>query len=64
MPDQVVEYFKPADRPGWMGEAEFAALPGSIVVRELRSRVEVAGFYTSEVTLVTTLLDAYPAVAL
>jgi hypothetical protein len=64
--DQVVEYFKPAGRPGWMSEAEFAALPESIVVRELRYRVEVPGFRTSEVTLVTTLLDAeaYPAEAL
>ncbi len=66
MLDQVVEYFKPADRPGWMDEAEFAELPASIVVRELRYRIEVPGFRTSEVTLVTTLLDAdaYPADAL
>jgi hypothetical protein len=61
--DQVVEYFKPADRPAWMSEAEYAALPGSIAVRELRYRIEVPGFRTREVTLVTTLLDAeaYPA---
>jgi hypothetical protein len=61
--DQVVEYFKPARRPGWMSAAEYGALPGSIVVRELRYRVEVPGFRTHEVTLVTTLLDAaaYPA---
>src|SRR4051794_6886693 len=63
MMDQVVEYFKPRDRPTWMSEAEFRALPDSIVVRELRYRVEVPGFRTREVTLVTTLLDstAYPA---
>ena len=64
--DQVVEYFKPADRPDWMSAAEYEALPGSIVVRELRYRVEVPGFRTREVTLVTTLIDegAYPADAL
>lgn len=64
--DQVVEYFKPAGRPAWMSEAEYAALPESIVVRELRYRIEVPGFRTREVTLVTTLLDeaAYPADAL
>jgi hypothetical protein len=63
MMDQVVEYFKPRDRPAWMSEAEIRALPDSIVVRELRYRVEVPGFRTREVTLVTTLLDAtaYPA---
>jgi Transposase DDE domain len=64
--DQVVEYFKPAKRPAWMSEAEYAALPESIVVRELRYRITAAGFRTQEVTLVTTLLDAeaYPADAL
>jgi DDE family transposase len=64
--DQVVEYFKPAERPDWMGAAEYAALPESIVVRELRYRIEVPGFRTREVTLATTLIDAaiYPADAL
>jgi len=64
--DQVVEYFQPAERPAWMSAAEYAALPGSIVVRELRYRIEVPGFRTREVTLVTTLIDAelYPADAL
>jgi hypothetical protein len=66
MMDQVVEYFKPAERPAWMSEAEYGALPGSIVVRELRYRIEAPGFRTREVTLVTTLTDeaAYPADAL
>jgi hypothetical protein len=61
--DQVVEYFKPKDRPAGMSAAGYRALPESIVVRELRYRVEVPGFRTREVTLVTTLLDAeaYPA---
>jgi hypothetical protein len=61
--DQVVEYFKPAERPEWMSEAEYAALPDSLELRELRYRVEVRGFRTQEVTLVTTLIDAeaYPA---
>jgi IS4 transposase len=64
--DQVVEYFKPAERPAWVSAAEYGALPGSIVVRELRYRIEVPGFRTREVTLVTTLTDAelYPADAL
>jgi hypothetical protein len=64
--DQVVEYFKPTDRPAWMSEAEYRALPESITVRELRYRIEATGFRTREVTLVTTLTDdaAYPADAL
>ena len=66
MMDQVVEYFKPTERPAWMSEAEYRALPESIVVRELRYRIEAPGFRTREVTLVTTLTDeaAYPADAL
>lgn len=64
--DQVVEYFKPSDRPSWMSEKEYRALPGSIEVRELRYRIEAPGFRTRVVTLVTTLTDAeaYPAAAL
>jgi hypothetical protein len=64
--DQMVEYFKPTRRPDRMSDAEYRALPESIVVRELRYRIEVPGFRTREVTLVTTLIDAelYPADAL
>jgi hypothetical protein len=61
--DQRVEYFRPAERPERMSEAEYRALPESIVVRELRDRIEVPGFRTQEVTRVTTRIDAeaYPA---
>src|SRR5439155_14360759 len=41
--DQVVEYFKPVERPEWMSVAEYQALPATIVVRELRYRIEVPG---------------------
>jgi hypothetical protein len=56
--DQVVEYFKPLVRPVWMSGDEYRALPESILVRELRYRITAPGFWTREVTLVTTLLDA------
>jgi hypothetical protein len=61
--DQIVEYFKPLQRPKWMSAEDFARLPESILVRELRYRVTVRGFRVREVTVVTTLLDAdlYPA---
>jgi hypothetical protein len=64
--DQVVEWFKPEERPEWMSEAEYATLPQSLIVRELRYNVGPAGFRTRTVTLVTTLLDAelYPLEAL
>jgi len=41
--DQLVEYFKPADRPAWMSEDDYRSLAGSIEVRELRYRIEVPG---------------------
>lgn len=61
--DQHVEYFKPAQRPGWMSAEAYAALPASILVRELRYQIVMPGRRTREVTLVTTLLDPqlYPA---
>ena len=61
--DQVVEWFKPKERPDWMTEADFEALPGSITVRELRYTLDRPGYRVRAITLVTTLLDAgaYPA---
>jgi hypothetical protein len=56
--DQLVEYFKPKERPQWMSAEDYAELPASIVVREVRFRVGIPGYRTREVTLVTTLTDA------
>jgi hypothetical protein len=60
--DQLVEYFKPRDRPTWLSKEEYSALPASLVVRELRYQVP-SDCRTRAVTLVTTLLDEklYPA---
>jgi hypothetical protein len=64
--DQLVEYPKPAQRPKWMTADAYAALPDTLVVRELRYTIQVAGCRTRHVTLATTLLDpiAYPAWAI
>ena len=56
--DQLVEYYKPKSRPAWLTVAEYAALPETLTLRELRYRVHQRGSRTKEVTLVTTLLDA------
>lgn len=60
--DQIVQWHKPADRPAWMSEEQYDALPDSIMVRELCYAVRRKGFRTKQVVLVTTLLDAeaYP----
>jgi hypothetical protein len=61
--DQLVEYFKPNQKPKRMSRAAYDALPASIIVRELRRRVTRPGLGKITITLVTTLLDpvAYPA---
>jgi hypothetical protein len=64
--DQVVEYFKPRGRPKWMSPELFAALPPSIVVRELRRTIDHPQSGPMQLTMVTTLTNAkaYPARAL
>jgi len=61
--DQLVEYFKPKDKPQWMSDGEWESLPESITVRELRRTVVRPGLGKVTITLVTTLLDPvkYPA---
>jgi hypothetical protein len=64
--DQIVEWFKPRRCPTWISAEAYAALPASILVRELRYSIRQPGYRTREVLLVTTLLDpqAYPAAKL
>jgi len=61
--DQVVEYFKPKTCPVWLSQEEYATLPASLTLRELRYQVHQRGCRTKQVTLVTSLLDPqlYPA---
>jgi hypothetical protein len=61
--DQLVEYFKPRQKPTWMSQAQYDQLPESMVVRELRRTVVRPGLGKITIKLVTTLLDpaAYPA---
>jgi hypothetical protein len=57
--DQVVEWLKPAgnNKPDWMSDEQFATLPNSIEVRELRYAIHEKGFRPKQITLVTTLVD-------
>jgi hypothetical protein len=55
--DQLVEYFKPVEKPPWMSDAQWMELPASITVREIRRTVRRHGFRPMTVTIVTTLLD-------
>lgn len=61
--DQLVEYIKPREQPAWMSDEQWAQLPDTIRVREIRRTVKRHGFRAMTVCIVTTLLDpeAYPA---
>jgi hypothetical protein len=55
--DQLVEWFKPRDCPAWMTAERYAALPASLVVREVRRTVTLDDGRRVTVTILTTLLD-------
>lgn len=61
--DHIVAWQRPNSHKDRFTPDEWAQLPLELQVRELRFRVTQSGFRTSEVTLVTTLLDplTYPA---
>jgi hypothetical protein len=64
--DQLVAWFKPAQRPAWLSAEAFAALPEELTVRELKYQVARPGFRVRNVLLATTLCDVetYSAAAL
>jgi hypothetical protein len=61
--DQLVEWYKPVSPPKWMNAEQFAQLPATILVREIKWRIHESNHRVREVILVTTLLDPlqYPA---
>jgi hypothetical protein len=60
--DRFVSYDKPPRKPGWMTDDEYAELPATILIREVRVRLTEPGLRVKDLVLVTTLLDAvrYP----
>jgi hypothetical protein len=55
--DQLVAWLKPKTCPSWLTREALAALPETIVLREVRYDISTPGFRTRQITLVTTLLD-------
>jgi hypothetical protein len=54
--DHVVEWQRP-QRPDWMDETTYAAMPKTLTIRELRFQIEERGCRTHEIVMATTLLD-------
>lgn len=59
--DHLVVWRRP-QRPAWMDKKTYATIPATLVVRELKVRVEIRGFRVDQLVVVTTLADAkrYP----
>ena len=55
--DQVIEWFKPKNRPAWISHSAYEALPPSMIVRVIHYTVRRRGFRTKQITLLTTLVD-------
>lgn len=60
--DHLVTWHRPTQRPDWLSEAEFNAMPAEMELREVRIHVKVPGFRVRTLVLVTTLIDSieYP----
>jgi hypothetical protein len=54
--DQVVTWVRP-QRPDWMDEATYVAIPETMEVRQVRIHVGQPGFRTRVIEIATTLLD-------
>jgi hypothetical protein len=59
--DHLTTWSRPV-RPAWMSEAQYARIPETLTLRELRFDVSVPGRRTEAITVITTLTDpkAYP----
>jgi Transposase DDE domain len=55
--DHLVVWHKP-QRASWMDAETYAAIPGTVTIRELRVRVTQRGFRTRVLVVMTTLLGA------
>jgi hypothetical protein len=64
--DRRVEWRKPAQRPDWMDRRTYQRMPDTLTLRQVRVHIDVPGFRTRTLVLVTTLTDPrnprkYPA---
>ena len=55
--DRIVDWIKTSVCPLWMDYREWRLMPERLRLREIRSRVDIPGFRSRSITVVTTLLD-------
>lgn len=56
--DRIIEWIKTSVCPKWLNYEEWRAIPDRITVREITVHVDVPGFRTEKIVIVTTLLDS------
>jgi putative transposase len=54
--DHIVTWTKP-QRPAWMEQADYEALPATLSLREVRTQIGVPGCRVKELVAITTFLD-------
>lgn len=61
--DRLVEWLKGERRPDWLTKEQWQDLPDTFVVREITVHIDIPGFRSKTIVIVTTLRDpkAYPA---
>ncbi|MBT7700709.1 MAG: IS4 family transposase [Verrucomicrobia bacterium] len=61
--DRLITWTKPIRRPKHISESEWQAIPETLTLRMLHIQIDVPGFRTESIVIVTTLTDpiAYPA---
>lgn len=64
--ERLVQWEKPRQRAATISASQWAALPDVLTLRVVRCRLDIPGFRTRQIILVTTLLDSakYPPAAL
>ena len=55
--DRIVLWHKTKIRPEWMEREQWRDMPDTMVVREITVQVDIPGFRTSTIVVVTSLLD-------
>jgi hypothetical protein len=55
--DQIVRWLKPEQKPKWLTHEQYAALPQTIDLREIKRQVRLATGRRQTIVLVTTLLE-------
>jgi hypothetical protein len=55
--DRIIQWLKMRQSPEWLNKAQWLLIPDTIPVREISFSIDLPGFRTHSITIVTTLLN-------